>query len=444
LKRSLSSFFVFIVLCMGLISCGGYTNPNTGNKSGLTFRAFISNPVNPSATGGGFPGLDIMDANKDMLSPFEVSLSGTVASAGMMVESPKRDRTVVYSATGTDSSNTTLGIVDNATESATSSVALPGPTESMFVASDSNTLYAAVPSAPITGQSPGAVVQVSLPSSAVTATIPVPGARFVVPSPSGNQILVISDTADITGTVTVLAPALISTGNALTTVITNSPTTFFDKPVWAVFSSDGSTAYVMNCGPECGGTGTTASIAIVDMTQTTPAVTSDVPVTGGATTGLLSGGNLYVAGTPPNAAADCQANLCGVLTVFPSANLSATPSTFAITDGYHNNLVMAPNNQLFIASRNCTNVIASGQTLGRGCLSVLNTGGGTVYTAAQNGDVTGIQPILNRTVVYVCEGGAFNIYDTALDLGSQRQLVPQTTTEITIVGQAIDVKLVDF
>ena len=442
MKRSFS-FFVSIVLCTGLISCGGYSNRNTQNRSGLTFRAFISNPVNPSPTGGGFPGLDIIDANKDMLSPFEVSLSGAVASAGMMVESPKRDRTVVYSA-GTASSNSTLGIVDNATESATSSVALPGPTESMFVASDSNTLFAAVPSAPITGQSPGAVVQVSLPNSAVTATIPVPGARFVIPSPSGNQILVISDTADVTGTVTVLAPAFISTGNALTPVVTNSPTTFFDKPVWAVFSSDGSTAYVMNCGPECGGTGTTASIAIVDMTQTPPIVTSDVPVTGGATTGLLSGGNLYVSGTPPNAGADCQANLCGVLTVFPGANLSAAPTTFAITDGYHSNLVMAPNNQLFIASRNCTNIIASGQTLGRGCLSVLNTGGGTVYTAAQSGDVTGIQPILNRTVVYVCEGGAFSIYDTALDLGSDRQLIPQTKTEITIVGQAIDVKLVDF
>ena len=146
MKRSLSSLFVSIVLCMGLISCGGYNNNNnTNNRSGLTFRAFISNPVNPSSTGGGFPGLDIIDARKDMLSPFEVSLSGTVASAGTMVESPKRDRTVVYSATGTDGSNSTLGIVDNATESASSSVTLPGPTESMFVAGDNNTLYAAVP-----------------------------------------------------------------------------------------------------------------------------------------------------------------------------------------------------------------------------------------------------------------------------------------------------------
>jgi hypothetical protein len=430
LKKSFS-FFVSIVLCTGLISCGGYKNPNTQNRSGLTFRAFISNPVNPSPTGGGFPGLDIMDANKDMLSPFEVSLSGAAASAGMMVESPKRDRTVVYSAT---SSNSTLAIVDNATESATSSVTLPGPTESMFVASDSNTLFAAVPSAPITGQSPGAVVQVSLPNSAVTATIPVAGARFVIPSPSGNQILVISDTA---GTVNVLAPALITTDptDALITL------TGFDKPVWAVFSADGSTAYVLNCGQECGGSA--AGIVAVDMTQNPPVASAPVAVSA-STNGLIVGGNLYVAGTPPSAGVDCQANLCGVLTVFPGANLSVAPTQFAITDGYHDNLVMAPNNQLFIASRTCTNVIASGQTVGRGCLSVLNTGGGTVYTAAQNGDVTGIQPIQNRTVVYVCEGGAFSIYDTALDLGSNRQLMPQTKTEITIVGQAIDVKLVDF
>ncbi len=193
MKRSLSSLFVSIVLCTGLLSCGGSSTPATLTSSGLTFRAFISNPVNPSPNGGGFPGLDIIDATQDMLSPFQISLSGTVATAGMMVETPKRDKTIVLSATGT---GTSLGIVDNAKESASSSIALPGPTESMFVWIDNTTLFAAVPTATITGQSPGAVVQVSVPSAAITATIPVPGARFVIPSPSGNQILVISDTAN--------------------------------------------------------------------------------------------------------------------------------------------------------------------------------------------------------------------------------------------------------
>jgi hypothetical protein len=431
LKRTLSSLFVSIVLSTGLISCGGSKAATT--TSGLTFRAFVSNPVNLNPNGGGLPALNIVDATKDLPSPFSVSLSGTIGSAGMMVESPKRDRTVVFSSTGAFTAGSALGIVNNATESASSSVSLPGPTESMFVWIDNTTLFAAIPTAPVSGQLAGAVVQVNISNATLTAAIPVAGAHYLIPNPSGNQILVLSDTAD---TVTVLSPALISAGNALTAVAGS-----FDKPVWAVFSSDGSTVYVMNCGPECGGT--TAGISVVDMTQSSLTATPIVPVTGGATTGLLSGGNLYVAGTLPVAGTDCQATLCGTLTVFPSANLSSTPSAFQISDGYHNNLVMATNNQLFIGARTCTNVIASNTTPGRGCLSVFNTGGNTAYTAAQNGDVTGIQPILNRTVVYVCEGGVLTIYDTALDLGTQRQLQPQKT-QVTLVGQAVDVKLADF
>jgi hypothetical protein len=434
LKRTLSSFFVLIVLCTGFISCGG-SAPST-TTSGLTYRAFVSNPSNPGASGGGFPALDIIDATQDLLSPFQVSLSGTVGSAGMMAESPKRDRTVVFSGSGNSGSDSVLAIVDNAKETPASSVTLPGPTESMFVWIDDTTLFAAIPNAPISGQSPGAVVQVTLANAAIAATIPVAGAHYVIPSPNGNRILILSDTAD---TVTILSPGLISTGGGLTPVTTNPPTTFFDKPVWAVFSSDGSTAYVMNCGPECGGTGATASIAVVDMA--TAAVTSVIPVQGGATTGLLSGGNLYVAGTPTTT--NCQATLCGVLSVFPAANLAASPATFPITDGYHNNLVMAPHNQLFIGSRTCTNVTPAGASPGRGCLSVLNTGGGVVYTTPQNGDVTGIQPVEGRTVVYVCEGGSLQIYDTDFDLGAQKQLQLQKT-QIVIVGQAIDVKLADF
>ncbi|PYV50290.1 MAG: hypothetical protein DMG92_08235 [Acidobacteria bacterium] len=429
--RTLSSFFVLILLSTGLISCGGYSRPKTTNRSGLTFRAFVSNPVSPGPNGGGFPALNVIDAKKDLISPFVIPLFGTIGSAGMMIETPKRDRTLVLSPAG-NSGNSSIAIVDNATESASSSVTLPGSTESMFVAADNNTLYAAMPAAPIAGLPAGAVVQVNLNNAAITATIPLPGARFVVPTPSGNQILVISDTAD---TVTVISPALISTGSALTTV-----SGVFDNPVWAVFSSDGSTAYVMNCGPECGGFA--AGIVTVDMTTTPPQASLPVPVSGGATTGLLSGGNLYVAGTLPLPGTDCQANLCGTLTVFPGANLLA-PTSFPITDGYHDRLVMAPNNQLFIGSHTCSNVIAGPSIPGRGCLSVFNTGGNTVYTAAQNGDVTGIQPISNRAVVYVCEDGILTIYDTALDLGNQRQLQPQKT-QVTISGQVVDVKQVDF
>jgi hypothetical protein len=434
LKRTLSSFFVSILLTVGLVSCGGSGSKVT--TSGLPFRVFISNPLTPAITGGAFPALNIVDAGQDVLSPFDVALTGTTASAGMMVESPKRDRTVVFSPTTDTSSNNTLGIVDNAKESASGSVTLPGPTESMFVWSDNTTLFAAIPTAPVNGQPAGAVLQIDISKTSIRATIPVAGASYVVPNSTGNLILVVSETAN---GVTVLAPGLLGNANpsgALTPVAGS-----FDHPVWATFSSDASTAYVLNCGPECGGA--MASVAVVDMTQTPPVVTATVPVPA-ATTGLLNGSTLYVAGTPPSAGnANCQANLCGVLSVLPAANISAAPATFAITDGYHNTMAMAPNNQLFIGSRTCTNVIAAGSTPSRGCLSVFNSSANTVYTAGQNGDVTGIEPITDRTVVYVCEGGALQIYDTDFDLGAGRQLQLQKT-QLTITGQAIDVKMADF
>jgi hypothetical protein len=430
LKRTVSALFVFILLGSGMVSCGGSGAAPT--TSGLTYRAFISNPFNPTLAGTVFPGLNIIDVTQDVLSTSNVNLSGTVTSPGMMVETPKRDRTVVFSPATGSSTNNVIGLVDNAKESPSGSVNLPGPTESMFVASDNHTLYAAIPTAAENGLPAGAVVQIDISAStpAITTTVPIAGAHFLTPSPNGNQILVVSDTAD---SVSVFAPASISQGNAVTTI------SGFDKPVWAIFSADATTAYVMNCGPECGGTA--SSVSVLDMTQSPPVILSTVPVAA-ATMGLLTGNTLYVAGTPLASGVDCQANLCGVLTAISTANLSST-GTFAITDGYHDGMVMGPNNQLFMGSRTCTNVIASSSMSGRGCLSVLNVADGFVYTAAQNGDVTGILPIEGRTVVYVCEGGGLEIYDTNYDLGTHRQLQLQTT-QITITGQAIDAKLADF
>jgi hypothetical protein len=444
LKRTLSSFFVFILLATGLVSCGGGSNkPPT--LSGLTYRAFVSNPLNPTSLGTVFPGLNIVDATRDVLSPFDVDLSSTTQSAGFMVESPHRDHTIVFSPTTDTSPNNLLAIVDNAKENASGSVTLPGPTESMFVWIDDTTLFTAVPTAPVNGQPAGAVLDIDTSKNSITATIPIPGARFVVANPTGNAILAISDTANA---VTVIAPSLIASTNAPTnplTPVSTSPGLTFDRPVWAVFSSDGSTAYVLNCGAQCGGT--TASVAVVNMAATPPAVTSVVPVAA-ATFGMISGGNFYIAGSPVSNGANCQTNLCGVLTIFPGADLAATPVTVAITDGYHNRMVQGPNNQLFIGSRTCTNV-ASGTSPGRGCLSVVNTAADTVYTAPQNGDVTGIQPIDGRTVVYVCEGGSLQIYDTDFDLmpGHQVQVQPARSDGsglVTITGQAVDVILVDF
>jgi hypothetical protein len=361
------------------------------------------------------------------LSFFVVSLSGSVPDAGMMVESPKRDRTLVFSP-----SNNGLSIVSNAQESVSLTLGLPGATESMFVWTDNTTAFVAVPSASIAGQaSLGAVGRIDISSGAITAIVGLPGAHFLVPSPDGSKILVISDSANA---VTVLNPNLITTGNPLTPV-----TGAFDKPVGAVFSADGTKAYVLNCGPECGGSA--ASISVVDMTGSTPAV--QVPIPGGATVALLQGTSLFVAGTPIAPQNDCSgvtpataSTSCGRLTIVDTGSLTAgTP--VQITDGYHDHMQMGANGQLFIGARNCTNINISGGEV-RGCLSIVNTATGGVIAPPDNGNVTSIEPIPNRNVVYVCQGGALRVYDTTT---GRLQTTPE---QPNVVGQAIDVKVVDF
>ena len=73
----------------------------------------------------------------------------------------------------------------------------------------------------------------------------------------------------------------------------------------------------------------------------------------------------------------------------------------------------------------------------RGCLSIFNTSNSGVVVPPQVGDANGIAHIPGRKVVYVCQGGVFQIFDTTTD-----QLLVQTR-QTDIVGQSTDVKVVD-
>jgi hypothetical protein len=168
-----------------------------------------------------------------------------------------------------------------------------------------------------------------------------------------------------------------------------------------------------------------------------------IPVDAG-TVGLLAGNTLYVAGTAPGAntcagsAAATLATTCGEVSTVDLGTMTVS-ATATITDGYHNLMQMGANNQLFIGARACTNIKApaSGSTPGevRGCLSILDTNKTTVVVPPLNGDVTGIQPITRRNVVYVVQNGQLDIYDTTTDKLQK--------TQVDIVGQAVDVLQVD-
>ncbi|MGH9545279.1 MAG: YncE family protein [Terriglobales bacterium] len=426
---------LLLVTGAGLISCGSSSSgtnqpPPPGS---VKLRAFISNPLFPNGTATAAV-LNVVDALNDVQSSV-VSVGSSSPTPGMMVLFPNKRFTLVFSA-----SNNAITVVNNATQSVAqnsagtpAAITLPGYSESMVVAPDNVTGFAAVPNAPVTGQSPGAVDALDLSTDAISAAVPVPGARYLVQSHNGNRILVMGSRSD---TVTVLAPSSIGTSTDPRTDVQSS---LFDHPVWGAFSSDDSTAYIVNCGPECGGT--TASITLLDMNSNLPGPV--IPVDSG-TTGLLSGNTLYVAGTEPGAntcaasAAPTLATTCGEVSAVDLGSMTVTASA-TITDGYHNHMEMGANQQLFIGAHACTNinVPASGNNSGetRGCLSIFNISKSSVVIPPVLGDVTGIQPISRRNVVYVVQNGELNIYDTTTD--------KLQTTQIDIIGQGVDVKQVD-
>jgi WD40 repeat protein len=444
LKRVPITLALLVAVGVTLVSCGTYSAPsgNPTGQSGLKFRAFVSNPLRPITTGTA-PVLEIIDAAKDVFQGFVVAMPGSSPQPGLMAVSPNKKLTLVSSA-----SNNAIAVVTNANESAVGAIALPGPTESMLVGIDNSTGYAAVRNAAVLGQpTQGAVEVLNLSAGTISATVGVPSAHYIVASHNGNRILAFGDNQN---TVTIIAPSLVGTSTDPRTIVCPDgkpqpdlslcPATLnpvFDHPVWGVFSSDDTTAYILNCGPECGN-GTSAGVTVLDMNTNTAGAPLAVDA---ATIGLLSGTTLYVAGTPKNLActSGTAAPTCGTLDVVDLGSMTVTSSA-EITDGHHTHMEMGANGQLFIGALTCSNVhlAPSGSNPGetRGCLSIFNTTNSKVVVSTDNGDVTGIQPIAHRSVVYVVEDGELRIYDTSTD--------KLQSTQIDLIGQAIDVKVVDF
>jgi hypothetical protein len=431
LKKAVIALGLLVSFSVAIVSCGS-SSSSKHKISGLAFRAFVSNSLYPSGAAN-VPVLNIVNAALDTLSPSTVSLLSVIPQAQLMAVSEDLHLTMVFS-----QSNNAIAVVDNTTEaiatptggtSAIPSILLPGLTESMFIATDDVTAYAAVPTAAIPGEPPGAVVVMDLSEGAITATIPVPAAHFIVPTPDGTRILVFSDNSD---SISIIAVSLIGTNNNPVTVVSGTATNHFDRPVWAIFTSN-STAEIFDCGPECGGTA--SGITPFTVGSSAPGSTLFV---NGATYGLLIGSTLYVAGTPPHTPCGpgTAVATCGTLNIIDISSMQTTAGPYLIPDGFHDRMQMGANGQLFVGSHSCTSINVLGGEV-RGCLAIFNTTTSQVIVPPQAGDATGIQPITGREVVYVCEGGAFSVYDTTTD-----QILVQTTP-IDIVGQSYDVKLVD-
>jgi hypothetical protein len=315
----------------------------------------------------------------------------------------------------------------------------------MVVPTASPIVYAAVPAATLSGFAFQGALSVLDFTTGSQTSIAVAQAQTVVSNSTATQLLVFSNDSD---SVTVLNPGIAvppvdlscytNPPNAVCTVVGG-----FSRPVYAVIN--GSTAYVLNCGLQCGGS-QPASVAVFDLGSLT--ITSTIPVDA-ATMAVLSGTTLFVAGTSPSTTNNTctgqttAATICGRLDVVDLNSGTVTAST-VITDGYHDRMDLTSGGQIFVGSHDCTNIGNVNNPSGevRGCLSIYSITDKTVVIPPDNGDVTGLQGFTSRGVEYVAEGGALRVYDTTKDILLITDFLPQGT--INIVGEIKDVKAIDF
>jgi len=251
----------------------------------------------------------------------------------------------------------------------------------------------------------------------------------------------------------------------------------YDRPSGVYFSLDGTTAYVLNCGPECGGN--TASVTLLQQgplnnnvipsspTQTNPMI-ANVPVPGGVTAAISDGITLYLAGQ--------QLQPDGLFTGFLSTMNQATNTItgkYSISDGTHSKMLFADNNTLWIGSQFCASgerekQFANGvttQAANYNCLTMVVLSGspespqsvqivpavnqaGTGVTAVavqypnQNddqfyyGSLTGICWVQNYNKVYTAYGGQVHIFSTVDGSEIDNEYV-------AVQGTALDVAYMD-
>ena len=196
----------------------------------------------------------------------------------------------------------------------------------------------------------------------------------------------------------------------------------YDRPVNAIFSGDGSSVYVLNCGAECGGANSsvtilqTAPLLITSIPTFDPlcgqpgqggqpahpacpvpapsplatlAVANPIPVPGGATVAVADSNYLYIAGQQLGGDGLFAGNLS--LLAIPNSTIPTnTPytitNTYSIADGNHTVMRLADNANLWIGSQQCANGqraanAAAGittQAANYNCLTRFVTGGSAI------------------------------------------------------------------
>jgi hypothetical protein len=235
----------------------------------------------------------------------------------------------------------------------------------------------------------------------------------------------------------------------------------FDRPVKAVFSADGGTAYVLSCGPECGGTASSISLVPVAplifplgqqsgllpcnsapcANSHTSAMTT-IPIPGGASNALVTTSLMYVAGQRPMP----DGYFAGFLTVLNLTSNTLVPSTssspnpVSISDGMPgavSRMIQADDNTLWIGMTKCNEGERFFNNQPYGCLTMYNTSTNrVVLLEPYAGDATGIAAVTGLHKIYTAQGGQVYINLTKDGTALDNQYV-------TVTGTAYDVAYMD-
>jgi len=241
---------------------------------------------------------------------------------------------------------------------------------------------------------------------------------------------------------------------------------YFDHPLKAVFSADGSKAYILNAGPASGGT--TASVTVLpvaplllaDGTEsgTIPATPTHLLVPDGASNGVVSGTTLYVAGQS-EVKVGSTITWAGYITpINTTTNVLGTP--LRIADGEPARMAVGDDSTIWVGSQHCNEGANFLNQVTDGCMTRATfpaTGTPAAEIDPWKGDVTAIAPITGFHKVYVAEGGQVYIYCTVSttaggtqNCGAQSSgsadpyLIPEAYTQyVQVAGKAVDVIYMD-
>jgi hypothetical protein len=219
----------------------------------------------------------------------------------------------------------------------------------------------------------------------------------------------------------------------------------FDRPVKAIFSADGSSAYILNCGPECGGSASSVSILptapmiVQDGQQTgslpTQSSMTTIAVPGGASNALEVSNTLYVLGEQLLPDGLFTGNLTPV--DLPSNTAGSPISVSDSAPGQRTRMILADDDTLWLGGIRCTEGERYAKAEAYGCLTMFKTSTNTVTLIEPfQGDLTGLAAVTGLHKLYIAEGGQVYIYSTTDGSAINNFYV-------TVTGTAYDVAYMD-